>query len=120
VSGKYTEELHRAPEDVLSFNEAVNQEGLIFPLLVHLVDPRLRLCMSSTPGYEGSMAPQNHSRISRNIHSCAEACSLTLSQLSRNVANLLGDVQEELELTLKDEFALEGHGGSPPIYNVCG
>jgi hypothetical protein len=66
------------------------------------------------------MAPQYHSRISRSIHSCAETCSLTLSQLTRNVRNILTDVQEELELTLEDEFALEGHGGSPPIFNVCG
>ena len=28
VSGKYTEELHRAPDDVLSLNEALNTVGL--------------------------------------------------------------------------------------------
>ena len=30
VSGKYTEELHRAPEDVLGFNEALNTVGLSY------------------------------------------------------------------------------------------
>ena len=35
---------------------------------------------------------------------------LTFPQLVRNLPNILGSVQEEIELAFKGELALEGHG----------
>ena len=56
------------------------------------------------------MAHQYHSRISRKFQIYTETCSLNLSQLVRNLPNILGSVQEELELAFEDELALDGHG----------
>jgi len=41
--------------------------------------------------------------------SAAHVC-LTTPQLVRNLGNILGSVQEELELAFEDELALDGHG----------
>lgn len=35
---------------------------------------------------------------------------LNSCQLVRNLGNILGSVQEELELAFEDELALDGHG----------
>ena len=65
------------------------------------------------------MAHQYHSRISRRSQLYTETCSLNLSQLVRNLPNILGSVQEELELAFEDELALEGHGAFFPMLDRC-
>ena len=65
------------------------------------------------------MARQHHSRISRKFQLYTETCSLNLSQLVRNLPNILGGVQEELELAFKDELALEGQGALFPMFDGC-
>ena len=42
-----------------------------------------------------------------------------LSQLVRNLPNILGSVQEELELALEDELALDGHGTILSTFDAC-
>ena len=37
--------------------------------------------------------------------------SLNISQLVRNLANILGGVQEEIQLAFEDEMELKGNGG---------
>ena len=119
MSGKYTEELHRAPDDVLSFHEAVNTVGLlrlnfwliylnIVPVYENQVHPR-------SAHRKGSMACSDHSRISMEIQCYAETGSLNTSQLVRNLANIMSSVQEEVELAFEDELALDGHGAFLPI-----
>ena len=39
-------------------------------------------------------------------------------QLVRNLANVLGSVQEELELAFEDELGLEGYGACLPMFDV--
>ena len=63
------------------------------------------------------MALQYHSRISREIQSYTETCSPNLSQLVRNLVNILGSVAEEIGLAFEDELALEGHGASLLIFD---
>ena len=65
------------------------------------------------------MARQYHSRISRKFQLYTETCSLNLSQLVRNLPNILGSVQEELELAFEDELALDGHGAILSIDDAC-
>ena len=62
------------------------------------------------------MAHNYHSWISREIQLYSETCSLNLFQLVRNLGNILGSVQEELELAFDDELALKGHGTFLPTY----
>jgi len=61
------------------------------------------------------MAHRYHSRISRKFQLYTETRPLNLSQLVRNLPNILGGVQEELELALEVELALDGHGAILPI-----
>jgi cytochrome P450 len=79
VSGKYTEELHRAPDDVLSFHEAT----------------RASLKTEYTLGEPIARNPWHTETIR--------------GPLVRNLPNILGGMQEELELAFEDELALEGH-----------
>ena len=65
------------------------------------------------------MARQYHSRISRKFQIYTETCYLNLSQLVRNLPNILGSVQEELELAFEDELALDGHGAILSIADTC-
>lgn len=71
VSGKYIEELHRAPDDVMSFVEAAREVGLshfsfslTHPIIISVEQKRLH---SWRVPRKGSMACQYHSRISRSI-----------------------------------------------------
>jgi len=65
------------------------------------------------------MARQYYSRISRKFQLYSETCPLNLSQLVRNLPNILGSLQEELELAFEDELALDGHGSILPISDGC-
>ena len=65
MSGKYTQELHRAPDDVLSFYEAANEVGgsylnsqLTYPTIVPVYENRVHY---GGTYLKGSMAQRNHS-----------------------------------------------------------
>ena len=65
------------------------------------------------------MARQYRSRISREFQLYTEICHLNHPQLVRNLPNILGSVQEELELAFEDELALDGHGVLFPMLDGC-
>jgi hypothetical protein len=122
VSGKYTEEVLRAPDDVLSMHENSNDVGL---LCFNLLRTHLVIVSDSEDGVhvgrahrKRSMAHQHHSRISTRISIHTRTHSLILYQLVRNLANILGSVQEELELAFEDELALKGNGAFPPKFDA--
>jgi hypothetical protein len=122
VSGKFTEELLRAPEDVLSMKEHMNDVGLLFLDLscTHFIT----VSDSEDQVHVGrahrkrSMAQQHQSRIRTGIPIQIVPHSLILYQLIRNLANALGSVQEELELAFEDELALEGNGTFLPMFSA--
>ena len=123
MSGKYAEELCRAPEDVLSFNEAVNEVDFSY---LHFQRTYLIAVSGSASRVhygraycQRSMAHPYRSRISREFQPYTDTCSLNHSQLVRNLPNILGGMQEELELAFEDELILEGHGSILPIFDGC-
>jgi hypothetical protein len=61
------------------------------------------------------MAHRDHSRTSKEIQRYSETSSLNFFQLVRNLPNILGSMQEELELAFEDELALERHGAFLPM-----
>jgi len=83
VSGKYTEEVLRAPDDVLSMHENSNDT----------------LRTEYTLGEPIARDPWHTNTIR--------------GSLVRNLANILGSVQEELELAFEDELALKGNEWKP-------
>jgi hypothetical protein len=119
VSGEFTEELLRAPEDVLSMHEGLNDVGLLCLNLsrTHLIivsDHEDRVHVGRAHR-KRSMARQHRSRISTRTPIRTVTHTLILYQLVRNLANILGSVQEELELAFEDELALEGNGAFLPM-----
>jgi hypothetical protein len=121
VSGKYTEELQRAPDDVLSLLEAVRKVGLSrltnFERTLTRPSVNQRGLHSGSGLGDESMAYQYHSRTSTGIQSYAGTCCFNLSQLNRNQTSVLDGIKEEVELTCEEEFAPEGCGVFPPMFD---
>jgi len=69
VSGKYTEELHRAPDDVLNFDEATRDVSVPRPNFRHthpsIIPVDQNRLHSGRTHRNGSMACQDHSRVGK-------------------------------------------------------
>ena len=91
VSGKYTEELHRAPEDVLSFNEAVNAVGLscltssTYLVTILVFETRIHIRRAHR---KGSVALQDNSWISTEIQFTLRQALLTFPACSQSHKHL--------------------------------
>jgi len=123
VSRKYTGELLRAPDDVLSFVEAIREVGLLrlnfsltYPIIV-LVDEKRR--HSWRVPRKGSMTCQHYLRISEDIQFYVERLVQLLFQLVRNLPNILGSVHEEIRLAFEDKLSLEGHSAFYRMFRRC-